>query len=71
MKRLFLWLALVLLTLTELYLCFVFVGLNDSPRRVTLAFRIVVNGVFVLLFISNTAMWLQAWRTLGRRERTK
>lgn len=37
MKRLFLWLALVLLTLTELYLCFVFVGLNDSPRRVTLA----------------------------------
>jgi hypothetical protein len=69
-KKLFLVLALVLLTLTELYLCLVFVALNE-PVNKPLAVRMLANGIFVLLFISNTAMWLQAWRTLRRRERTK
>ena len=67
----FLWMALFVLTLTELYLCFAFVALNESRGRATLTFRIVLNGIFALVFISNTAMWLHAWRSLRMRERTK
>ena len=62
MKKLFLVLALILLTLTELYLCVGFVALNEPVNR-ALAVRVLANGILILLFISNTAMWLQAWRT--------